>query len=422
MNEEGSFHPAQSRDLLTYFVEFAQKTFIPSLEKVYRGGETHVGSLSVIPDDMMPEHVGAFYMTAQPDGQLLRTLAGGPVAPITGMYIGMSTAITVAAVMQGHTQQLPTAMRLKVIEEFKTQLQIVIHESIHSVGPSDIAAFQREGELTARSGLNPWKEAVTQLATQEDMDTILAAAGLTQAEPMMAQVKARDIGSYVGMVEGAQVIIAGLTAMVPGANFSDNLHQIVAQGCGRTALSNLVRSALAANGVTDPKVTSDLVMKTAATLNKLNRSYKQVLSDLDTQASSKQITRDIVDAAMADLRTKGAQAGHAIVDEVEAVIQGGPSAERPLRHMGTGPSSQRPMFSSPDSTELAPLRPGQAIRGVGAYSPRDAEALLRDLAKALGLMDISTLPPVTTSVNRKAPSVAPVARRPAPPTSHGELS
>ena len=336
MQSTSQLSPAPSPDLLNRFVEYAQDTFIPALGEYYNA-TTHVGTVSIMPDEMMPEHVGAFYITAKPDGQLLRALVGGEVMPITAMYIAMSTAVTVAAVLEGRSKQLPPQIREQVLKQFKMELKFVVHEATHAVGADDVDAFQREGMLTQRAGLGSFHEAVTELSTQHNLNDIIRAAKLDKADPMLLQVDTPDTGSYVGMVDAAEVLVKGLTAMIPGASYDTELRSLVAQGSGYTGLTGLVGRALSARGVTDPQAVRAATRAVAGTLRQLDGLYKKTLSSFDEHTP-----RSSVRFAMDQLREQGAQVGRELVQDIESGALGrrGPSVAG--RVPGRGPVVVRP--------------------------------------------------------------------------------
>jgi hypothetical protein len=315
--------PAPSRDLINRFVEYARTTFVPALDAFYEAGSAHVGSFSVMPDEMMPANVGAFYITAKPQSPLLEALTGGAVTPITAMYVTMSTAISVASVLEGRSQLLPDPIRRDVLTQFKTQLKFVVHEATHSIGADDLDEFHAESERTARAGLTPWKEALTELATQKNLDAIIRAARLDRSDPWLLSVKPQDTGSYVGMVDAADVFIRGMAALIPGADPAKELNALVGAGCGRTGLENLVRRAAEARGVTDDRLVGAGVGMVARNLAQLDSQYKRTLARLDN------VDRHTAAAAMEQLRRQGSATGVQMVEQFQRALGEPRSAARP---------------------------------------------------------------------------------------------
>jgi hypothetical protein len=279
----------------------------------------------------MPSHVGAFFITENPDGALLRSLAGGDVTPITAMYVTMSTAITVAAALEGRSQQLPAVVRRDVLSEFKTQLKFVVHEATHAIGPPDIEEFEREVEQTARSGLTPWKEAITELATQRNLNAIIQAAKLDRSDPMLLDVADRDTGSYVGMVEAADVIVQGLSAMIPGADAATELRAIVAKGSGRRALDDLVGRAMSARGRVQPGLVASVRNAIGGCESALDEEYSETLAKLDIASPER------VEPILNRLREHGAASGKRVLGDIERRLAAkGPAVLR----AATGAGSQ----------------------------------------------------------------------------------
>jgi hypothetical protein len=336
-------------DLVSRFVAYAQNTFVPALASFYSGGAAHVGTVSVVPDDIMPANVGAFFITASPDGTLLEALTGGEVTPITAMYVTMDTAITVAAALEGSSRSLPDDLRREVLTDFKTQLKFVVHEATHSIGPNDINAFEAEVERTARGGLGPWKEAVTELSTQRNLNALIGASGLDQCDPWLLDVESRDTGSYVGMVEAAEAVIDGLTAMIPGADPDVELRSLVSAGCGRTGLEQLLGRALEARGRKNPELVNRARMAIAESLRALDRQYKRTLSALD---GADDVT---VSTVMSRLSREGRREGGHILDRVEALIA---APARPTTPRRSGRSIERLVTRHLGSWQASPPRLG----------------------------------------------------------------
>ncbi len=349
-----------SPDLLKAFVEYAQSTFIPALSAFYKGGAAHVGTVCPMPDEMMPNHVGAFYITARPESPLLAKLLGGATTPITAMYVTMQTAITVAAVLEGRTKFLSPQERAAVLKGFKTQLKFVVHEATHAVGDKNLDRFEDEAERTARYHMNAWKESVTELSTQVFLNDIIKQAGLDACDPEVLNVEPSDTGSYVGTVDATAEFVRGLSSMIPGTNFETELKTLVEKGCGRAALEQLIGRALAANGVQDPRVVTRLAGTVASSMEQLDSTYKQTLSRLDRDHMME------ARAAMAQLRSRGRLLGKQLVQTVDETIMNpqGPASRAADPRQTLSVQDLRDLFEGRyGSLPERPLRPGQAAQG-----------------------------------------------------------
>ncbi len=351
---------APSPDLLNAFVEYAQSTFIPALSAFYKGGAAHVGTVCPMPDDMMPNHVGAFYITARPQSPMLTKLLGGASTPITAMYVTMQTAITVAAVLEGRTKFLAPQERAAVLKGFKTQLKFVVHEATHAVGDKNLDTFEDEAERTARSRMNAWKESVTELSTQLFLNDIIKQAGLDACDPEVLNVEPSDTGSYVGTVDATAEFVRGLSNMIPGTTFETELKTLVEKGCGRTALEQLIGRALEANGVNDPRLVTRLSTSVASSMEQLESTYKQTLSRLDRSHMVE--ARD----AMAQLRSRGRLLGKELVQSVDEAIMNphGPAPRTADPRQTLSLQDLRDLFEGKyGGLPERPLRPGQAAQG-----------------------------------------------------------
>lgn len=351
---------APSPDLLNAFVSYAQSTFIPALSAFYKGGAAHVGTVCPMPDDMMPNHVGAFYITARPQSPMLEKLLGGASTPITAMYVTMQTAITVAAVLEGRTRYLSPQERAAVLKGFKTQLKFVVHEATHAVGDKNLDTFENEAELTARSRMSAWKESVTELSTQTFLNDIIKQAGIDSCDPEILNVEPSDTGSYVGTVDATAEFVRGLSNMIPGTTYETELRTLVEKGCGRTALEQLIGRALEANGVQDPRLVTQLSSTVGSSMEQLESTYKQTLVRLDRSHMAE--ARD----AMAQLRSRGHLLGKQLVQAVDDAIMNPHSASSRSAepHHTFSIQDLRDLFEGRyGSLPERPLRPGQAAQG-----------------------------------------------------------
>ena len=297
---------ASTQDLVEQFVSWTKNEFGPALGDFYAPGSAHVGTVAPLPRDMMPSHVGAFYLSTKPDSPLIKILEGDDdITPVTAMSVSLETAIMVAAFRKGRSRNLTRRTRLQFLREFKMELKFVVHEGTHAVGPKDIDEFQREVEATGRAGLTSWKEAITELSTQVNFNKIIEKTGLAEGDPWLLEVDELDSGSYVGMVEAAAVLVRGLSNTIPGADFGSELNALVAAGCGKTGLDNLLRQAFAAHGVHDERLVQSAERMVATSLTELQRAY------LATLSRSEHLGRGGVTAAMDQLRARGANRGQA---------------------------------------------------------------------------------------------------------------
>ena len=270
-----------ARDLQERFTDYAKSTLIPALNKVYTNAKTHVGSVSVMPPGAFQGGVKAMFAVFQPGGSedggpgVLEALAGGKIAPITSMYLGAETAITLGAFIQGRSRELPMNIRRELLSELKTELVFVLHESIHSVGPKNMDDFLEESAATHKYGLGPWTEAVTEVATEHDINDILKAAGVDKFDPMILEVEPEHIeGVYSGMVDFARDVLKGLSKMIPGTTYDAELRKLVESGRGPTGLDDIVTRALAARGITDQRSIDTVEQSIADNLNKLSDAFK----------------------------------------------------------------------------------------------------------------------------------------------------
>jgi hypothetical protein len=355
--------PAPTEDLLKQFRTYAEETFIPGLDGFYGKGTAHVGTVSMDGDEMMPAHVGAYYGVAKPSGPIVDALVGGELAPITSLNVRMSTAIALGLYIHGRSQTLREPYRTEVLSQFKTELMFLFHEATHSVGPADLGEFQREFMRTEQAGLGMWKEAVTQLSTETNLNDIIRAVKLDQYDPDLLKVAPRDTGSYVGMVEAAQELIKGMASSL-GTDAGAELKGQVEKGAGLAGVQDLLGRFLAAHGNHDPGVARAATRQIAMTFTRLASTYKKTLSTLDRSSQSE------ADYAMEQLRDYGTQVGRELFQDIEGAAMGRLTRSRtsvPARGAVASPRSMddleeliRRAFGG---REVRPVSSGDELRG-----------------------------------------------------------
>lgn len=318
---------ARTVDPVRRFVDYADANFETGISGFYAPGTSHIGTIAPLPAEMMPQHVGAFYFSTKGKSPDIEFLEGGDVTVSTEMSVTAEAAHLIGSFLKGRSVDYPVDRRRAFLRDFKTQLKIVLHECTHSVGDADLNVFQQEVEDTVRSGLISWKEAITEASTQENLNALIQSIGLDKIDPMLLEVEPRDTGSYVGMVDAAKVFVRGLS-QATGVEYKEELRMLVAKGCGKAALEDILTRAFAAKGVHDPEAVTAAGTMVARTLTNLQNVYMRSL------AYSDRLGRDGANQVMAQLSARGEQVGAEMIEACNTILnrqaqlrrQGVPSA------------------------------------------------------------------------------------------------
>lgn len=353
---------APGSDLARQFVDWAQRKFLPAIPGVFQMGPHPVGTVNVVPDGFMPEHVGAYYTAMLPEGELLEELVGGPIEPVTGINVRSSTAITIAAFLQGRTRQLPNRIRFEALARIKAELQVLVHESIHSLKVADAADMHRDAAFQKLPGADIVGEAFTEAATRAHFDDVLRASGLANADPDILHIQAADMGVYPGIIEAMEAMLRGIVGPM-GSTYEAETKKVIQDGCGVPALMNLVDRYITATGGRSearPVIVRDVLMAFAG----LHQDMVQAFQRTD------QMTPERAARMVETVRDNGVETGERLATmmsvRARGLTPGGPvrrSIVEPTLVILPGDRTPRPWWPAPRA--LGGLRGGAVMRSPG---------------------------------------------------------
>jgi len=223
------------------FVDFMRHRLLPAVAEAF-GRPTPTPFISIIPDALMPESLGAEYSEVLFSTPVIERLYGEP--PICrSINIRLTTAVEIASFLRGGSLLLEPEERARVLGYFRAQLSVLVHEAIHSLWPNSASTVrQHEAELSV-PGTRALYEGFTEAATREHLDDILLHCGAASVDANLLTCEAIDYEIYPGILEATQTLVDGVSRMA-GGTAAEQYRLIVADRCGAEALSGLVARGL----------------------------------------------------------------------------------------------------------------------------------------------------------------------------------
>ena len=134
------------------------------------------------------------------------------------------------------------------LRHVKTALTILLHEFLHGIGPEREAAWRRNW-TTARGGsaIHCLDEGACQLGALAEVDPFIRASGLGRRVPGL--LAAHPLRVYYPAETSAMAAALDAVAEVTGRTWREELHLLLADGCGTRGLGRLVGRILRARGL-----------------------------------------------------------------------------------------------------------------------------------------------------------------------------